>query len=52
MRLSSPVLGWGFDDEFNFTSRASKAGLIMSASNWCWNLPFLSADSKNYQVKR
>lgn len=52
MRLSSPVLGWGFDDEFNFTSRASKAGLIMTASNWCWNLPFLSADSKNYQVKK
>lgn len=52
MRLSSPLLGWGFSDEFDFTSRASKTGMITTASNWCWNLPFLSAGSKEYQTKK
>lgn len=52
MKLSSPLLGWGFGDEFNFTSRASKAGMITTASNWCWNLPLLSANSQDYQPKK
>lgn len=52
MKVSSPLLGWGFGDEFNFTSRASNKGVIATASNWCWNLSFLSAGSREYQTKK
>ena len=52
LRLSSPLLGWGFEDEYVFTSRASENGIINAASNWCWNLPLLSAGARSYQTKK
>jgi len=35
----SPVLGWGFGGEDTFTGAASRHGLFITATNWCWNLP-------------
>ncbi|MBI5835180.1 MAG: hypothetical protein HZB16_22980 [Armatimonadetes bacterium] len=38
----SPVLGWGFGGEDTFTGAASRNGLFITATNWCWNLPATS----------
>jgi hypothetical protein len=46
INVSSPVLGWGFGDEFRFTSSASKAGLFTTATNWCTNLALMSAGAR------
>lgn len=39
----SPILGWGCGDEYDFTSLISEWGHYNTASNWCWNLPFISS---------
>lgn len=43
----SPVLGWGIGDEFDITSRATRHGLFITATDWCTNLPLLSTEEPN-----
>jgi len=43
MRPGSPVLGWGIGAEDAQTGPASRHGLFQTATNWCANLPLLSA---------
>jgi len=47
------VLGWGFGDEAGFTRRATVRGAFQTATNWCFNLPVLSAGDTGlgYRVK-
>ena len=52
IEVSSPVLGWGHGDEARFTGEASKAGLYAAATNWCKNLPLMSAGSFDHQNKK
>ncbi len=39
----SPIVGWNCDDEDRHTGPVSRWGHFNTASNWCRNLPFLSA---------
>lgn len=43
VRPLSPIVGWGCGDEFKFTRFVSEWGHFNTASNWCMNLPFISA---------
>ncbi len=42
----SPVLGWNCGDEFSQTVIPSEYGHFQTATNWCLNLPLLSAGSE------
>lgn len=44
LRPGSPVLGWGIGDEAALTGPSSRWGAFQTATNWCANLPLLSAD--------
>jgi hypothetical protein len=44
-----PVLGWNVGDEYEQTVVPTEFGHFQTATNWCWNLPLLSADSQNYR---
>lgn len=48
----SPILGWGCGDEFEFTKLASEWGHFNTASDWCTNLPFISAAAPNIPLKK
>jgi hypothetical protein len=48
----SPILGWGCGDEYEFTSLISRWGEYNTATNWCWNLPFISSVSKQVPLKK
>ena len=39
----SPIVGWGCGDEFKFTKLVTEWGHFNTASNWCMNLPLISA---------
>ena len=39
----SPILGWNCGKEDEYTGAISRWGHYNTASNWCWNLPLLSA---------
>ncbi len=43
----SPILGWNGGDEFLTTDLSSAQGHIQTATDWCMNLPVLSAGSEN-----
>lgn len=43
VRPLSPILGWGCGDEYDSTSAVSEWGHYNTASDWCVNLPFISA---------
>jgi len=45
LRPGSPVLGWGIGDEAALTGPSSRWGAFQTATNWCANLPPLSAPS-------
>lgn len=48
----SPILGWGCGDEFDFTSVIARWGHYNTATNWCWNLPFISSVSGHMELKK
>lgn len=48
----SPILGWGCGDEFDFTSVIARWGHYNSATNWCYNLPFISSVGENIELKK
>lgn len=48
----SPILGWGCGDEFEFTKLASEWGHFNTASDWCTNLPFISAAAPYIPLKK
>lgn len=41
----APVLGWGIGDEFDITSRATRHGHFITATDWCYDLPLLSTET-------
>lgn len=43
VRPLSPIVGWNSGGEDCHTGQVSRWGLFNTASNWCVNLPFLSA---------
>lgn len=48
----SPILGWGCGDEYDFTSLISEWGHYNTASDWCWNLPFISSVAGKVEIKK
>lgn len=48
----SPILGWGCGDEYDFTSIIARWGHYNTASNYCWNLPFLSSVGKKATIHK
>ena len=52
VRPLSPILGWGFGDEYDFTSLISEWGHYNTASDWCLNLPLLSSASGKVTLKK
>ena len=48
----SPSLGWGFGDEGEVNRMLSVYGLFNTASNWCYNLPVLSAGAQTMQFSK
>jgi len=42
-RPGSPVLGWGIGDERAVTMPSTRHALMQTSTNWCANLPVLSA---------
>ena len=52
VRPLSPILGWGCGDEFDATSVISEWGHYNTASDWCHNLPFLSAAAPYISLKK
>lgn len=48
----SPILGWGCGDEFEFTKLASEWGHFNTASDWCINLPFISAAAPYISLRK
>ncbi len=48
----SPIMGWNCGDEFSFTFQATRFGHFQTASNYCLNLPVLSAGSDRAVFKR
>lgn len=43
VRPLSPIIGWGCGDEYDATSVISEWGHYNTASDWCHNLPVISA---------
>ncbi|MCP4640290.1 MAG: hypothetical protein GY851_07660 [bacterium] len=52
MEPLSPVLGWGGGDEFRSTVLPSEYGHFQTATNWCLNLPILTAGSEEWVPRR
>lgn len=48
----SPILGWGCGDEYDFTSLISEWGHYNTASDWCFNLPFISSTFGKVELKK
>ncbi|NDV95279.1 hypothetical protein D0T84_10145 [Dysgonomonas sp. 521] len=48
----SPILGWGCGDEYDFTSLIAEWGHYNSATNWCWNLPFITSVGEKAPLKK
>lgn len=48
----SAVIGWGGGDEFKQTLVSTVYGHTQTASNWCYNIPVLSAETQDYQGKK
>ena len=48
----SPILGWGCGDEYDFTSLIAEWGHYNSATNWCWNLPFITSVGERASLKK
>lgn len=48
----SPILGWNCGDEFSQTVIPSEYGHFQTATNWCLNLPLLSAGSEQAEIKK
>lgn len=48
----SPILGWGCGDEYDFTSLISEWGHYNTASDWCWNLPFISSTAGKVSLNK
>ncbi len=48
----SPVLGWNSGGEFDFTVLPTQYGHFNTATNWCLNLPLLSAGTETNTVKQ
>jgi len=46
----SPILGWNCGDEDEYTGEITRWGHYNTASNWCYNLPFIMAASNKMQV--
>ncbi|MFI4912360.1 MAG: hypothetical protein ACIAQZ_11900 [Sedimentisphaeraceae bacterium JB056] len=46
----SPVMGWNVGDEFGHVSLATKWGLFETVSDWCINIPVISAGSNKASV--
>lgn len=51
MEPLSPIIGWNSGEEFSFTVLPTLYGHFNTATNWCYNLPLLSAGSEQYAVK-
>lgn len=45
----STLIGWNLGDEGTFVGQMSNYGHIVVASNWCLNLPLLSAGARGWQ---
>lgn len=52
VRPLSPILGWGCGDEFDATSIISEYGHYNTASDWCVNLPFISAAAPYIELEK
>lgn len=52
VRPMSPILGWGCGDEYDFTSLISEWGHFNTASDWCFNLLFISSISGKVELKK
>ena len=52
VRPLSPILGWGCGDEYEATSLISEWGHYNTASDWCSNLPFISAAAPYIQLEK
>ena len=48
----SPILGWNGGDEYQQTVLSTEHGHIQTATNWCLNLPALSAGTEAAPTKR
>jgi len=48
----SPILGWGCGDEYDFTSLIAQWGHYNSATNWCWNLPFITSVGERAPIRK
>lgn len=48
----SPILGWNCGDEFSQTVIPSEYGHYQTATNWCVNLPLLSAGSGQAEIRK
>ena len=48
----SPILGWNCGDEFKQTVVPSEYSHFQTATNWCLNLPLLSAGSEQAEIKK
>lgn len=46
----SPIFGWGCGDEYDFTSVISRWGHYNTATNLCWNMPFITSVGKKAEV--
>ena len=45
------LMGWNAPGEGEFVSQLSEYGHILLPSNWCMNLPILSSETQNYDIK-
>ena len=52
VRPLSPILGWGIGDEYDATSVISEWGHYNTASDWCTNLPFITASAPSIPLSR
>ena len=52
VRPLSPIMGWNCGNEDEFTEPISLWGHYNTASNWCLNLPFLSAAGRYVELKK
>lgn len=48
----SPIVGWGCGDEFKFTKLVTEWGHFNTASNWCMNLPLISAAAPRIPLRK
>lgn len=48
----TPILGWGCGDEYDGTSLVSEWGHYNTASDWCYNLPFISAAAPSVKLEK